>query len=66
MLLKGTDNLSLVKTCRAFAPEAIIHATVDLPEHEARMTAAGANAVIQPYALVGSHLAGVVETTLAG
>ena len=66
MLLKGTDNLSLVKSCRAFAPAATILATVDLPEHEARMTAAGASAVIQPHALVGAHLAGLVETTLAG
>lgn len=66
MLLKGTDNLSLVKTCRAFAPTATILATVDLPEHEERIITAGANAVIQPYALVGAHLASVVETTLAG
>jgi Kef-type K+ transport system membrane component KefB len=60
MLLKGTDNLSLVKTCRAFAPNATIIATADIPDQAERLRQAGANGVLLPYTLIGEHLAALV------
>jgi voltage-gated potassium channel Kch len=64
MLLKGTDNLSLVRTCHAFAPQATIIATADLPAQAERLRAAGANGVLLPYTLVGEHLAGLLYERL--
>ncbi len=64
MLLKGTDNLSLVRTCHAFAPEAAIIATADLPAQAERLRAAGAVSVLLPYTLVGEQLAGLLYERL--
>ena len=62
MLLKGTDNRSLVKTCRALAPEAHIIAIADHAEHEQRLHDAGASSVILHYVLVAERLVEHVES----
>ncbi len=62
MLLKGTDNQTLVKTCRALAPEAHIVAVADDPDHEARLHAAGASSAVLPYALMAGSLVELVGT----
>jgi Kef-type K+ transport system membrane component KefB len=53
MLLKGTNNLSLVKTCRTLAPNAFIVATADSTEQIETLKMKGANEVILPYSLIG-------------
>lgn len=57
MLLKGTSNQSMVKTCRAIAPNAVIVATADSVDQVEILKASGANEVLLPYALMGDHLA---------
>ncbi len=57
MLLKGTSNQAIVKTCRAVAPNAVIIATADATEQIEKLKGLGANEVLLPYALIGSHLA---------
>lgn len=57
MLLKGTNNLKLIKTCRALAPKTTIVATADSTTHVKELIVAGANEVIVPYSLAGEHLA---------
>lgn len=63
MLLKGTDNVNLVRTCHAIAPRAVIVATADDAEHERRLRMEGASAVIQPHELVGERLATYLRET---
>ena len=58
MLLKGTNNYSLVKTCRALAPNATIVATADTKDQVEKLKIAGANEVLLPYSLAGEYLAG--------
>lgn len=57
LLLKGTSNYKLVRSCREFAPEAVIFATAETPEHGRRLDDAGADHVMLPYSLVGRTLA---------
>jgi hypothetical protein len=64
MLLKGTDNASLVRSCRAIAPHAAIVATAESSEQEQRLVDAGASLVLMPYGIVGQHLAGFLDATL--
>jgi voltage-gated potassium channel Kch len=64
MLLKGIDNLGLVRACHAFAPQATIIATADIPEQAERMRQAGASAVIMPYALVGEQVSSLLYERL--
>ena len=64
MLLKGTDNLGLVRVANAVAPHATIVATADDARHEQRLRAEGADMVIRPHALVADWLAGYVENAL--
>ena len=61
MLLRGTNNLKLVRTCRTLAPDATIIATADLVTQVDELKAAGANEVILPYVLEGRHLATTVS-----
>lgn len=56
MLLKGTDNLSLVRSVRALAPEARIAAVADDAEHERRLVAAGASPAFVPYELLAERV----------
>ena len=64
MLLKGTNNLTLVKACREVAPHATIVATADDAAHEKSLRAAGASFVIQPHGLVADQLAALIRRTL--
>jgi voltage-gated potassium channel Kch len=57
MLLKGTNNRSMVTTCRAIAPNAVIVATADSVDQVEILKTSGANEVLLPYALIGDHLA---------
>jgi voltage-gated potassium channel Kch len=60
VLLRGTDNLKLVKTARALAPHATIIATADFHTQVPELKAAGANDVLLPYELAGDHVAKAV------
>ncbi len=66
MLLKGTDNQALVKTCRALSPEAHIVAIADSAEHEQRLRAAGASSALLPYGLLAERLVERVVEQIAG
>jgi len=57
MLLKNTSNLSLVKTCRMLAPNALIVATADSAEQAEELKTSGANEVLLPYSLIGEAIA---------
>jgi Kef-type K+ transport system membrane component KefB len=48
MLLKGTDNQTIVKTCRAIAPHATIVATADDAHHADILRKEGADFVLNP------------------
>jgi Kef-type K+ transport system membrane component KefB len=48
MLLKGTDNQTLVKACRAIAPHATIVATADDNHHAEILREEGADVVVTP------------------
>lgn len=63
MLLKGTNNQSIVTTCRAMSPNAVIVATADSVEKIEVLKTSGANEVLLPYTLIGDHLARFVENT---
>jgi voltage-gated potassium channel Kch len=65
MLLKGTDNRTLVQACRALAPEAHIIAIGDNAEHQRNLHAAGASSVLLPYVVQAEHLAEVVTRRVA-
>ena len=66
MLLKGTDNLELVKTCKAAAPDAMVIATADGTAHEQELIAAGAGHAIKPYDLAGERLAELLGRLMDG
>jgi Kef-type K+ transport system membrane component KefB len=66
MLLKGTNNASIVTTCRTVAPNAIIVATADSADQIEALKASGANEVLLPYTLIGDYLACFVEETFRG
>jgi Kef-type K+ transport system membrane component KefB len=64
MLLKGTDNLGLVRAANAVAPHATIVATADDARHEQRLRAEGADLVIRPHDLVGDFLVTTLQKSL--
>jgi Kef-type K+ transport system membrane component KefB len=64
VLLKGTNNRELVKTCRNIAPEATIVATADLADQVEQLKAVGANEVILPYSMAGEYLADYLDHRL--
>lgn len=57
MLLKGTSNCKLVRTCRSLAPNAIIVATAESTAQESELLNEGATYVIRPYSMVGKQVA---------
>ncbi len=61
MLLKGTNNASIVKTCRTVAPNAVLVATADSVDQIEALKSCGANEVLMPYTLIGDHLARFVR-----
>jgi hypothetical protein len=65
MLLKGTDNATLVAGCRAIAPDAVVVATADDDAHEEALRAAGAEFVLRPYTLLAQRSASLVEAAVA-
>jgi Trk K+ transport system NAD-binding subunit len=65
MLLKGTDNQTLVKACRALAPHAAIVATADDARHEQVLRAEGADFVVNPNSLAGDLTAALVVAAVA-
>jgi len=60
LLLRGIDNLHLVRLCRAIAPQAGIVATANDEKHEQRLRSEGATFVIRPYDMVGECLAAII------
>lgn len=64
MLLKGTNNATLVRTLRAIAPGATIVATADDAAHAERLRVEGADYALNPHALVAEELAFLVAETL--
>jgi hypothetical protein len=56
MLLKGTDNQTLVKVCKAIAPHAQVVVTGDDARHEQVLRQEGAHVVINPHRLVADQL----------
>ena len=56
MLLKGTDNLKLAKTCTALAPDAHFVALADHAKHEQRLLEAGAGSVILYHNIIAERL----------
>lgn len=63
MLLKGTSNAELVRTCRALAPNAMIVATADSVDQSDTLKSVGANEVILPYSLIGDRVSRIVTDT---
>ena len=64
MLLKGTNNRSMVTTCRAVASNAVIVATADSVDQIDALKNCGANEVLLPYTLIGEHLARFIVTSV--
>lgn len=62
MLLKGTTNESIVRTCRSLAPRAVLIATADSADQIGKLKNAGANEVLLPYSMIGEWLANFVAT----
>lgn len=60
MLLKGTNNAEIVRTCRAVADNAMIIATADSAAQIEALKAAGANEVILPYSLIGDKVSRMI------
>jgi Kef-type K+ transport system membrane component KefB len=56
MMLKGTNNLWLVQTCRHLAPQAAIVATAETKQQEEELKMAGAHKVVLQYYLMGQSL----------
>jgi Trk K+ transport system NAD-binding subunit len=56
MLLKGTDNQTLVKVCKAVAPHAQVVVTANDSRHEQVLRQEGAHVVIDPNRLVSDQL----------
>ncbi|MBI1883033.1 MAG: cation:proton antiporter [Chlamydiae bacterium] len=65
MLLKGVNNLKLVKLCRSLAPRAILVATADSSVQAEKLKAAGASEVLLPYVMTGKFLSYFLEENLA-
>lgn len=57
LLLRGVDNLALVRMCRSIAPHAQLVATADDERHEQRLRAEGADLVLRPYEAASVELA---------
>ena len=60
MMLKGTNNQTLVETCQTLAPSAQIVAMADDARHEAVLREEGADLVVNPHDLVADRLLATV------
>jgi len=66
LLLKGVDNVTLVRMCKAIAPRANVIATADDAMHEQRLRAEGAAATVRIYEITADALVeAVTESTRA-
>lgn len=65
LLLRGINNMGLVRMCKAVAPHAAIVATANDERHEQQLRSEGATFVIRPYDLVGECLSTFVGQTVA-
>ena len=57
LMLKGTSNLNIVKTCRTLTKEALILATADTLSDAEILRKAGADEVVLPHSLAGQFIA---------
>ena len=64
MLLKGTSNAEIVRTCRALAPHALIIATADSSDEIESLKSIGANEIILPYSLIREKISRILADTL--
>lgn len=65
MLLKGTDNQTLVRTLKSIAPHSTIVATADDTQHAVRLRGEGADVVLNPSQLTADALVPEMEKALA-
>ena len=65
MLLKGTDNQTLVKLCRSLAPGARIIATAHDSHHEQLLRKQGADEVLDPHRLAADRLVALLTGSSA-
>jgi voltage-gated potassium channel Kch len=65
-ILKGTTNLKLFRLVKAVCPNAKVILTSEGPTQAKELFDAGADYVIQPSALAGSAVVGVIEQALEG
>ncbi|MFH1369497.1 MAG: cation:proton antiporter [Elusimicrobiota bacterium] len=61
ILLKGTTNSELVKTCRILSPKAFIIATADFYDHGEKIKEAGADEVLIPYCMTGEMITTMLQ-----
>ncbi|MCB0322642.1 MAG: cation:proton antiporter [Bdellovibrionales bacterium] len=61
MLLKGTDNRTLVRMSRSLAPQALIVGTADDAAHERSLRKEGVDLVVRPFEMAGEWLASFVR-----
>jgi Trk K+ transport system NAD-binding subunit len=66
MLLKGTDNQTIVKTVRAIAPHATIVATADDNHHAELLREEGADLVVNPNQLSADVIVPAIAKCLVG
>lgn len=64
MLLKGTENRSLVRMSRSIAPKARIVATADDLTHESALRKEGVDLVVRPLEMAGESLASYVRESV--
>ncbi len=64
MLLKGTSNSALIRMAKTLAPEAVIAATADDTQHEAKLFLQGAHFALKPFDVSGGLLEEYVSNLL--
>jgi len=65
-ILKGTDNLRMIRQIRRLCPRARIVVTAESPVRALKMYEEGADYVLLPRILAAAHLLPVIQDILAG
>ena len=65
MLLKGTDNQTLTRACRALAPHATLVVMADDARHEQLLLTEGADHVVNPHQLGAEKIAALIAAACA-